>query len=62
VQRIINRSEPVATELTKTLLAEGLLKTEDNHRAPLTMGFPIKYAPYLFPKLFPPQIEAEMIA
>ena len=62
VQHIINRSEPVATELTKTLLAEGLLKTEDYHRAPLTMGFPIRYAPYLFPKLFPPQVEAEMIA
>ena len=61
VPNMINRSEPVATGLTKTLLAEGLLKTEDHLRAPLTMGFPIKYAPYLFPKLFPPQVEADMI-
>ncbi|HWB62980.1 MAG TPA: hypothetical protein VG603_05660 [Chitinophagales bacterium] len=52
----------MAISLTRELLNEGLLKTEGTHLAPLTMGFPVKHVPYLFPKLFPPQIEAEMIA
>jgi len=61
VMQIINRSEATARPLTVNLLAKGLLKSEGNQKSPLTINFPIKYAPYLFPKLFPPDIEATII-
>jgi hypothetical protein len=39
----------------------GLLVTEsDNWRSPLHINFPVKVAPYFFPKLFPKDIEATL--
>jgi len=44
-----------------TLLENGILRTESNiPRAPLYINFPVKVAPYFFPKLFPKDIEATL--
>jgi Fic family protein len=62
VERIINKSEKVARPLMKDLLDKGLLKSEGGHSSTLKINFPVKYAPYLFPKLYPADIEASIVA
>jgi Fic family protein len=61
IMHITGKSETIARPIMNDLLAKGLLKTGEEFRAPLTMNFPIKYTPYLFPKLYPPDVEATLI-
>lgn len=62
IERITGRSEVTARGIVNDLIEAGLLITEpDNLRAPLRINFPMKVAPYLFPKLFPKDIEATLI-
>ncbi len=57
--RLTDKSDNVARAIMKELLTAELLKTESaDVKAGLTINFPVKYAPYFFPKLFPPDIEA----
>jgi Fic family protein len=58
---ITGRSDTVARPIMNNLLGKGLLKTGDSQKAPLTMNFPVMYAPYLFPKLYPPDIEVSLL-
>lgn len=60
VMHIINKSDTIARPLTNRLVEMGLLIKNDGHFAPLTMGFPARYARYLFPNLFPAQVEATL--
>jgi Fic family protein len=62
VERIINKSEKIARPLMKDLLEKGLLRSEGGHTSTLKINFPIRYAPYLFPRLYPPDIEASIVA
>ena len=61
IMHVTGRSESIARPIMNELLRKGLLKTEEEFRAPLTISFPVSYAPYLFPKLYPPDIEATLI-
>jgi Fic family protein len=61
MERITGRSENNARAILKGLIDVGLLVPEsDNVRAPLLINFPIKAAPFLFPRLFPKDIEATL--
>jgi len=61
LERITGKSENVARGIMKNLLDKGLLVNESTEfRAPVNINFPIKYSPYIFPKLFPKDIEATM--
>jgi hypothetical protein len=45
----------------KDLIEVGLLVTEsESWRSPIVINFPVKVAPYFFPKLFPKDIEATL--
>jgi Fic family protein len=59
--RIIGKSRKVAAPLMNDLLAKDLIRTGEGLRAPLTINFPIRYSPYLFPRLYPPDIEATLM-
>ncbi len=60
--RITGKSENTARAMMNDLLKKELLKNEfDGLRSPLLINFPIKYAPYLFPKLYPENIEMTII-
>lgn len=61
IMHITGRSEAVARPIMNDLLTKGLLQTDEGHRAPLRIGFPVSYAGYLFPKLYPPDIEATLM-
>jgi hypothetical protein len=61
MERITGRSENNARAILKGLIDVGFLVPEsDNVRAPLLINFPIKAAPFLFPRLFPKDIEATL--
>ena len=61
LERITGKSENVARSIMKNLLDKGLLVNESSElRAPVSINFPIKYAPYIFPRLFPKDVEATM--
>jgi len=61
MERITGKSENVARGIMKNLLDKELLVNESSElRAPVSVNFPVKYAPYIFPKLFPKDIEATM--
>lgn len=62
MQRLTGKSENVAREIMNDLLKMELLVSEsDALRSPVKINFPIRYAPYLFPKLFPGDVEATMM-
>lgn len=62
MERITGRSEITARSVMNDLIGIGLLKAESSHiRSPLRMNFPMKIAPYFFPKLFPKDIEATLL-
>jgi Fic family protein len=62
IPRITGRSENVAREIMNNLLKMELLVSEsDALRSPVMINFPIRFAPYIFPKLFPSNVEATMI-
>lgn len=50
VHLLINSSDRKARDIVKSLLAEGLLETE-NQKAPLTIGFPVHAVQFYFPEL-----------
>ena len=60
--RITGKSENVARRIMNDLLKKELLISEsDELRSPVKINFPTRYAPYLFPKLFPKDVEATMM-
>lgn len=62
MMRLTGKSDNVARAIMRELLDAELLKTESaDVKSGLTINFPVKYAPYFFPKLFPPDIEAGMV-
>lgn len=61
MERLTGKSENVARAIMKDLLDKELLINESSElRSPVMINFPIKYAPYIFPKLFPKDVEATM--
>jgi Fic family protein len=52
---ILNMSDRNARRIVSTLLQKGLLQSP-THRAPLTIGLPVKVLPYYFPDLYEPAI------
>lgn len=62
MQRITGKSENIARRIMNDLLSKELLISESEElRSPVRINFPIRYAPYIFPKLFPKDIEATMM-
>lgn len=62
MQRITGKSENIARRIMNDLLDKELLVSETEElRSPVRINFPIRYAPYIFPKLFPKDIEATMM-
>jgi len=62
MQRLTGKSENVARGIMNDMLKMELLISESNAlRSPVKINFPIRYAPYLFPKLFPGDVEATMM-
>jgi Fic family protein len=62
VPRLTGKSDNTARKIVKELLELELVKIEsEDFRAPLLINFPVRYAPYLFPNLYPPDIEATLI-
>lgn len=60
--RITGKSENTARAMMNDLLKKELLINEfDGLRSPLLINFPVKYAPYLFPKLYPENIEMTLV-
>lgn len=58
---ITGRSESTARSIMNMLLEDGILRTDsDVPRTPLYINFPVKVAPFFFPKLFPKDIEATL--
>lgn len=61
MESLTGKSENVARSIMKDLLDKELLINESSElRSPVMINFPIRYAPYFFPKLFPKDIEATM--
>ncbi len=61
MERLTGKSENVARSIMKDLLDKELLISESSDlRSPVIINFPIKYAPYIFPRLFPKDVEATM--
>lgn len=61
LERLTGKSENTARAITTDLIKRGLLKNESNSlRSPLLISFPVRYAPHLFPKLYPADAEMEM--
>lgn len=61
MQRLTGKSENIARSIMKDLLDKELLISETTElRSPVRINFPIRYAPYIFPKLFPKDVEASM--
>ncbi|MCX6198653.1 MAG: Fic family protein [Bacteroidetes bacterium] len=62
VMRLTGKSDNVARSIMKDLLDKELLKTDsDDVKAGLVMNFPVMYAPYFFPKLYPAEIEGTIL-
>ncbi len=62
LERITGKSENVARGIMKNLIDKELLINESSDlRSPVLINFPIKYAPYIFPRLFPKDVEATMM-
>jgi Fic family protein len=62
LERITGKSENIARRIMHDLLKKELLVSEsDELRSPVKINFPIRYAPYFFPKLFPKDVEATMV-
>lgn len=61
VMRLTGKSENTARKIMKEIMDKGLLisKSEDV-KTPLYINFPVKVAPFLFPKLYPKDIEATL--
>lgn len=60
--RITGKSENIARRIMNDLMDKELLISETEElRSPVRINFPIRYAPYIFPKLFPKDIEATML-
>ncbi|MBI2722630.1 MAG: Fic family protein [Bacteroidetes bacterium] len=61
MERLTGKSENLARGIMKDLLDKELLVNESSElRSPVMINFPIRYAPYIFPKLFPKDVEATM--
>lgn len=61
LERLTGKSENVARSIMKNLLDKGLLVNESSElRSPVLINFPVKYTPYLFPRLYPKDVEATM--
>jgi Fic family protein len=59
--RLTGKSENTARKITKELIEKGLLISKsDDVKTPLYINFPVKSAPYLFPKLYPKDIEISL--
>lgn len=60
--RLTGKSENTARKILKELMKKEILisKSEDV-KTPLYINFPVKVAPYLFPKLYPKNIEATLV-
>lgn len=59
--RLTGKKESTARAVMKQLIAEGLLvEKEGELKGALYISFPVKVAPYLFPKLYPKDIEATL--
>jgi Fic family protein len=58
--RITGRPERSARRILKDLLDKSLL-TSDSDKGPVKLTFPAKVAPYYFPRLYPENVEAEML-
>jgi len=62
MERISGKSENIARRIMNDLISKELLMSESNElRSAVRINFPIRYAPYIFPKLFPKDIEATMM-
>lgn len=61
--RLTGKKLAVARSIMKDLISEGLLieKEESGEKWTLYINFPVKVAPYLFPKLYPKEIEASIV-
>ena len=61
MERLTGKSENVARSIMKNLLGKELLISESSElRSPVIINFPVRYAPYIFPSLYPKDIEATM--
>lgn len=61
VLRLTGKKESTARRIMKDLINEGLLKEKPGEfKKALYINFPVKVAPYLFPKLYPKEIEATL--
>lgn len=61
VVRLTGKSENTARKIMKELMnKELLISKSDDVKTPLYINFPVKVAPYLFPKLYPKDIEATL--
>lgn len=59
--RLTGKRESTARVIMKELIAEGLLIGKPGElKKELYINFPVKVAPYLFPKLYPKEIEATL--
>ncbi len=60
--RLTGKKLAVARSIMKDLINEGLLiEREGSEKWTLYINFPVKVAPYLFPRLYPKEIEASII-
>lgn len=58
IYKIVEMSERTGRNVLKTLFDEGLLVSDsDWHRSPVRLGFPVQAAAYLFPRLFPDNVQ-----
>ena len=57
--RLTGKSENTARKIVKQLVAEGFLI--DSNKLAFEISFPAKYLPYLFPSLYPGNVEAEIL-
>lgn len=58
IYKIVEKSERTGRNVLKALLDEGLLVADsDWHKSPVRLGFPAQVAAYLFPRLFPDNVQ-----
>lgn len=61
VVRLTGKSENTARKIMKEVMdKEILIAKSDDVKTPLYINFPVKVSPYLFPKLYPKDIEATL--
>jgi Fic family protein len=62
MMRLTGKSENVARSIMNDLLEKELLVSEnDGLRSAVLVHFPVRYTPYLFPKLYPENIESSLL-